>query len=449
MAARKKSWAAQQRDKKRLNDSVVMRKQSNGFNFQDTYGREAFIPNVEIRPLGLNAELNHERDEQNAYLEKLLNDVDVELKVSGAVKKLTDNPSTGALDIDDIKELQEEEIKSLVETGFDELAIKENFAWVSDAHGIYKNVNGKYVSKAKFIRPASKKSALGELKRKSDDPHKTGVSVAVEQISKKRTLSNEAVRKLERKRQKFYLNKERYRGEVLRAALVDKTFDINETIPAEHKQIIVKVMTAQANELVVKMSDRINRKASDFIYPYIPNMLLRAWRYYPDSVIPAAPFLYQTTGDFAKDNTTYTVRIQPNIPFYFGPDFCEAAIKAYTDGRKLMDFERNIESYYKLLKQRTRLEVVLANKLAPLITYYDLLKLDPILFDALDEAVILTAAYVDLEEFEQDDELDVEDIGKEPVQDGGFVENGSEQNVSEDEEIAKLNEEIETLLNSI
>ena len=236
---------------------------------------------------------------------------------------------------------------------------------------------------------------------------------------------------------------------MLRAALVDKTFDINETIPAEHKQIIVKVMTAQANELVVKMSDRINRKASDFIYPYIPNMLLRAWRYYPDSVIPAAPFLYQTTGDFAKDNTTYTVRIQPNIPFYFGPDFCEAAIKAYTDGRKLMDFERNIESYYKLLKQRTRLEVVLANKLAPLITYYDLLKLDPILFDALDEAVILTAAYVDLEEFEQDDELDVEDIGKEPVQDGGFVENGSEQNVSEDEEIAKLNEEIETLLNSI
>lgn len=449
MAAQKKSWAAQQRDKKRLNDSVVMRKQSNGFNFQDTYGREAFIPNMEIRPLGLNDEFAHERDEQNAYLEKLLSDVDVELKVSDAVKKLTDNPSAGALDVDDIKKLQEEEIENLVETGFDELAIKENYAWVSDAYGTYKNINGEHVGKAKFIRPASKKGALDELKRKSDDPHRAGISTAVEQISKRRTLTNEAVRKLERKRQRFYLNKERYKGEVLRAALVDKTFDINETIPAEHKQIIVRVMTAQANELVVKMSNRINKKATDFIYPYLPNILLRAWRFYPDSVIPAAPFLYKTTGDFAKDNATYSVRIQPNIPFYFGPDFCEAAIKAYTDGKKLMEFERNIESYYKLLKQRTRLEVVLANKLAPLITYYDLLKLDPILFDALDEAVILTAAYVDLEDEQSEQgEIEVENIGKEPVQDGGFVDD-TEQDISEDEEIAKLNEEIEALLNSI
>lgn len=164
--------------------------------------------------------------------------------------------------------------------------------------------------------------------------------------------------------------------QITEAALNDEVIDLNVPLSVYHKRLIITLRTAEYRNRIKGYIKHVNTMASDELKRLTPSPLLKAWKLYKNCVIPAPDFKWTTL-----DNS-YTYIITPDAPFFFKPEDCQSTIlESAPDQAQRIDF--NIKKFYSYNETVTKLEVSLAQKVAPIKNFFELLKKYPFWYEEL------------------------------------------------------------------
>jgi hypothetical protein len=194
---------------------------------------------------------------------------------------------------------------------------------------------------------------------------------------------DKAIREMGRGRRlkKYRLAEERSR--IQREAFNQTLLPLDKPIGGDNIKLLLRLLVSTHTEIIEKCEKYINDRFTKLLRPYIPQSLKNCMRLYPNSVKSSVGFLY-TTAEM-PEGCTYNFYVQPNLPCYFEQNTEPSIIVDKGKSMFLKNIDKAIRTYNLHTKERAQKEVQYATKIVnrDVVTYFDLLKLNPYWFERL------------------------------------------------------------------
>ena len=168
-------------------------------------------------------------------------------------------------------------------------------------------------------------------------------------------------------------------------AFDQKLLPLGDTIPVEHKRLVIELLTKPLRLLIVKYEQYINNRITKLLAPAIPAPVKLAAIKWPWIFIQNPGFLYKTSPHFGEVKTFW---VNPNLPYFFKQG-TEQTILEERDASLSPYFldcvDRAIHRWYSAREKLAEREVYFASKMINIKgnTYYHLLMLNPFWFEKL------------------------------------------------------------------
>lgn len=186
----------------------------------------------------------------------------------------------------------------------------------------------------------------------------------------KRTNQINAEKKAERQKK---------RREIFQSALSDRFIDLNVPLSVENKKLLIQLETAKYTEKMKFYEQRINFLFQTLALHYLPKVVKACWDYYPKVIVPMEPFTYQASEDFGNG---FQFRVSIEAPSYYTHN--EFLEKVNTKNpNTLISIDKIIVKFYRCKDARSKNEVIMADKLLSMKSFYDLLQQKPFWYETL------------------------------------------------------------------
>lgn len=194
---------------------------------------------------------------------------------------------------------------------------------------------------------------------------------------------DKAVREMARGRKlkKYRIAEEKSR--IQREAFNQTLLPLDKPMGSDNIKLLLRLLVSTHTEIIEKCEKYINDRFTKLLRPYVPNSLKNCMRIYPDSIKRSVGFLYATPE--MPDEQTYSFYVQPNLPCYFEQNTEPSVIVEEGKERFLKSIDKAVRTYNLNYKERAQKEVQYATRIVnrDVVTYFDLLKLNPYWFERL------------------------------------------------------------------
>lgn len=196
--------------------------------------------------------------------------------------------------------------------------------------------------------------------KKANEKYRTNVSIAVKQRASR-------------------LKEDRIR--IQREAFRQTNIRLSESISREEIKTLISILVKEHTRMVDKYSEYINRRLTILLNPLIPRRLRLCKSLYPDSIRRSPGFLYKASKEYGNAQMFWAV---PDIPYYF-PQQSEQDVLKEAKPDFLINIDRAVGLYHEHLNKRKTKELKYASDIVRhnVLTYFDLLRLNPFWFEAL------------------------------------------------------------------
>lgn len=185
-------------------------------------------------------------------------------------------------------------------------------------------------------------------------------------------------------RRAYKLNIQTRRNKI-RSAAVLSDIDLTELVSQNKLSEFIRYSTEAQTDRLMETKRKIHGAATTALRKAMPIDIRRIWKKYGENgtglMLPSPGFHYKFKSNSARlDNLDLDFLIEPDVPRFFKQGTEVAMISEHAT-EYLTIIERHIEMYYFRLEKRYKMEIELASKLFGVVSLYDLLNTDPILFD--------------------------------------------------------------------
>lgn len=176
-------------------------------------------------------------------------------------------------------------------------------------------------------------------------------------------------------------SKEAREMQIRREAFSQKKLDLTKRIPDEHFKILIGLLTQSHTTLISNYRDYINKRLEKLLLRLMPACIRQCWKKYPDSMRACPGFFYE----FKDKYRSYIFYATPKVPLYFGMYYSERTIIGATNPKAIETLDKAVKKYHNYTRNKSMREVHYASFLMRknVKTYFDLLKLKPIMFEML------------------------------------------------------------------
>jgi hypothetical protein len=175
-------------------------------------------------------------------------------------------------------------------------------------------------------------------------------------------------------------DKKRRRLEIIEEAINSNFIDLNAPLSVAHKKRLISLLTKDYTERMEAHDKYINSTIERTLKLAIPHDLLNTFNLYPDAVAPFPGFTYVASKEYGQG---LSFKVYPKIPLYFQPEDCNAIITKLLFRHKRITLDKTVVLFYKHKEARGLREVKLAEILATVHTFFQLVKKDPFWYDLL------------------------------------------------------------------
>ena len=194
---------------------------------------------------------------------------------------------------------------------------------------------------------------------------------------------DKAVREMARGRKlkKYRIAQEKSR--IQREAFNQTLLPLDKPMGSDNVKLLLRLLVSTHTEIIDKCENYINDRFTKLLRPYVPNSLKNCMRNYPNSIKRSVGFLYTTSE--MPDGQTYSFYVQPNLPCYFEQNTEPSVIVEEGKEKFLKNIDKAVRTYNLNYKERAQKEIQYATRIVnrDVVTYFDLLKLNPYWFERL------------------------------------------------------------------
>jgi hypothetical protein len=194
---------------------------------------------------------------------------------------------------------------------------------------------------------------------------------------------DKAVREMARGRKlkKYRIAQEKSR--IQREAFNQTLLPLDKPMGSDNVKLLLRLLVSTHTEIIDKCENYINDRFTKLLRPYVPNSLKNCMRNYPNSIKRSVGFLYTTSE--MPDGQTYSFYVQPNLPCYFEQNTEPSVIVEEGKEKFLKNIDKAVRTYNLNYKERAQKEIRYATRIVnrDVVTYFDLLKLNPYWFERL------------------------------------------------------------------
>lgn len=194
---------------------------------------------------------------------------------------------------------------------------------------------------------------------------------------------DKAVREMARGRKlkKYRIAQEKSR--IQREAFNQTLLPLDKPMGGDNVKLLLRLLVSTYTEIIDKCENYINDRFTKLLRPHVPNSLKNCMRTYPNSIKRSVGFLYTTSE--MLDGQTYSFYVQPNLPCYFEQNTEPSVIVEEGKEKFLKNIDKAVRTYNLNYKERAQKEIQYATRIVnrDVVTYFDLLKLNPYWFERL------------------------------------------------------------------
>lgn len=172
---------------------------------------------------------------------------------------------------------------------------------------------------------------------------------------------------------------------ITREAFDQKLIDLNMVLPKEHGQLLIKELAVKYDKQIARNRNFASNRVKKLIMARTPIFLRKAFKRAPQAFKKHPGFMYHTNKVYNKE---YILWIDVDGPYYMeqGTE-TEALHKFYAKYVKSVDKAIYNIHRYEALKQQMMIDVALQLAHMKRSTYFELLKLKPMWFKTLYDAL--------------------------------------------------------------
>ena len=174
------------------------------------------------------------------------------------------------------------------------------------------------------------------------------------------------------------------RIEIQREAMNSKVINIYDNVSKNELKMLITLLTKDYSDLMDKCKKYIDKRLTQLLRPYIPNMLKQCKGRYPDSMIEHPGFVYVASKEFGKNLLLW---VNPDIPYYFAQG-TEMELLREHESKFLFAIDKAVAQYDYNKKLLSEKEVKFAVRLRSCNTFYDLVKINPFWYDILMQYIV-------------------------------------------------------------
>ena len=176
-------------------------------------------------------------------------------------------------------------------------------------------------------------------------------------------------------------SKEAREMQIRRQAFSQKKLDLTKRIPDEHFKILIGLLTQSHTTLIGNYRDYINKRLEKLLLRLMPACIRQCWKKYPDSMRACPGFFYEIKDKYRS----YIFYATPKVPLYFDVYSSERSAIQAINPKAIETLDKAVKKYHTYTRNKSMREVHYASFLMRknVKTYFDLLKLKPIMFEML------------------------------------------------------------------
>lgn len=168
---------------------------------------------------------------------------------------------------------------------------------------------------------------------------------------------------------------------IQRKAFSQEFIQLSAAIDNSDLKELVALLVEEHTRMITKLSNFINNRLASLLKPLIPRKLRECYYLYPNSIKACPGFLYKASKEYGSGLTFWAT---PSVPYYFAQN-TECSVLARNKPELLISVDKAVQSYYAHANKRKEKEIKYASLLIRknVITYFDLLRLNPFWFELL------------------------------------------------------------------
>lgn len=174
------------------------------------------------------------------------------------------------------------------------------------------------------------------------------------------------------------------RIEIQREAMKSKAINIYDSISKNELKQLIVLLTKDYVALMDKCKKYVDKRLTQLLRPYIPNMIKQCKGRYPDSMIEHPGFVYVASNEYGKGILMW---VNPDIPYYFAQG-TEMELLREHEAKFLFAIDKAVVQYDYNKKVLSEKEVKFAVRLRSCSTFYDLVKINPFWYDILAQYLV-------------------------------------------------------------
>lgn len=203
--------------------------------------------------------------------------------------------------------------------------------------------------------------------------HKSLQPSSEAEAAKSRQKGNEAMK------QKA-VDKKMLQKQIINEAVCSEEINLNAPLTVYHKRLLISLLTSTYTEKMEKNENYINSFIEKAVASMIPKDVMKVWQNNPDTMIPCPGFVYQASTEYGEG---HGFKVSLNLPMYFKDDDTYNGILHTHYPEKLPMLDKAVALFYKNKETRTKREVQMAQKLARVSTFFQLIKCNAFWYKAL------------------------------------------------------------------
>lgn len=192
------------------------------------------------------------------------------------------------------------------------------------------------------------------------------------------TLNEAQKRSVESRKAKSVERKQREK-EIVQEAINSTFIDLNAPLSVAHKKLLIKLLTDGYTQNMMRHESYINKRITEMLKLIIPSNLLNTYRQFKESVIPADGFVYTASKEYGGG---LQFKVTLDLPFYFHPSDIQSILMEHWP-KRLISVDKAVAFFHKHKETRTKREVLIAQQLTRISTFFQLVKKNPFWYDTL------------------------------------------------------------------
>lgn len=168
---------------------------------------------------------------------------------------------------------------------------------------------------------------------------------------------------------------------IQREAFNQQYIKLSDDIEKQYIKLLISILVEEHTRMVDKYANYINKRLTTLLNPFIPRRLRMCKMIYPNSIRMSPGFMYKASEEFGKGLTFWAT---PSIPYYFKQN-TEQQVLLKNKPAFLHPIDRAVLLYHDHFNNRQTKELKYASLIVQkcVVTYFDLLKLNPFWFEIL------------------------------------------------------------------